>query len=225
MATFHLSATQVRAVASLACAAPTSTSTEPSILKSIRVDVTRDTATAYASDRRTAARLSFPLAADDTEASILLSVEDAKRLVAIKSGGMFSFALTESTRAQHAVTFDADDRTAATAPLTLIADGGNFPPLERLFPTFTGHDTADYDVPAGIGFDLNRLAALGKLTLPGETDKHRRDAAWVLNYTVAGHAQGSRILKPVLATRGDVLGGKLAVLIQPVHVFADSAGR
>ena len=166
MATFHLSATQVRAVASLACAAPTSTSTEPSILKSIRVDVTRDTATAYASDRRTAARLSFPLAADDTEASILLSVEDAKRLVAIKSGGMFSFALTESTRAQHAVTFDADDRTAATAPLTLIADGGNFPPLERLFPTFTGHDTADYDVPAGIGFDLNRLAALGKLNRP-----------------------------------------------------------
>lgn len=224
MITFHLSAAQIRAIASLAHIAPAQTSNEPAVLKSIRVDVTPETVTAFTSDRRTAARLSFPHKVDDTGASILLSSGDANRIAAIKSGGLFRFASAESGRAQHAVTFDADDRAAGTPPLDLTADDGNFPPIERLFPTHKGHDSADYDLPAGIGLDLNRLATLGKLTLPGETDKHRREASWVLNYT-ANHAPGGRILKPVLATRGDVLGGKLAVLIQPVHVFKDSAGR
>lgn len=225
MADFYLSSSQIKAIASLVHVAPTLTSNEPSILKSIRIDVTQDSAMAYASDRKTAARVSFPLSSDVTESSVLLSAEDAKRVAATKCGGLFSFEPTGSNRAQHVVTFDADLRTAATQPVTLTADDGNFPPIERLFPTFKGHDTAEYDLPTGIGMDLNRLAMLGKLSLPGETDKHRREAAWVLNYTGAGHAPGNRILKPVLATRGDVLGGKLAVLIQPVHVFKDSAGR
>lgn len=211
MTTFHLSAAQIKAVASLAAVA--GKGGEAQILHSIRVDVTPETVTAFASDRKIAARLAFPLGGtahtlSNEGASLLLSTADAATIAKLKSGGYFTFE-SDPAKAQRVVTFEADDRAPDEGGIALTAHDGNYPPIERLYPA---DDAEKHGLPAGVGINPAQLAKLAKLTLPGETDKARREAAYWLTCPI--EHDGERIRKPIIAERGNG-PAVLTVLIQP----------
>ena len=201
MTTAYLPASTLTAIASLSAA--TSTDKFTPILSVIKVTVTPETITAVATDRYIAARLTSPLGdvahtVSDTGSTFYLNAADAIMLAKLKTGGMFTW--NEETR-EVTAEMDNDSR------FTLHAVNGNYPPVERLIPS----DTAECDIPAGVGINPTVFAKLAKFALPGEKPAELKQAAYRLGVEklTDSHKSG-----PIVASRSGS-GSCLTVLVQP----------
>lgn len=204
MTTAYLPASTLAAIASLSAATSADKSTP--ILTAIRVTVTPETVTAVATDRYIAARLTTPLGevahtVSDAGSTFYLNATDATMLAKLKTGGMFTW--NDETRE---VTAEMDNH----ARFTLHAVDGNYPPVERLIPD----ESADYDIPAGVGLNPATFAKLAKFALPGEKPAELKNAAYRLGIEklTDSHKSG-----PIVASRGGG-GSYLTVLVQPTLI-------
>lgn len=201
MTTAYLPASTLAAIASLSGA--TSTDKITPILSVIKVTLTPETVTAVATDRYIAARLTTPLGdvahtVSDTGSTFYLNAADATMLAKLKTGGMFTW--NEETRE---VTAEMDNH----ARFTLHAVDGNYPPVERLIP----NESADHDIPAGVGLNPTTFAKLAKFALPGEKAADLKKAAYRLGIE---KLTDSRKSGPIVATRSGS-GSYLTVIVQP----------
>ena len=201
MTTAYLLASTLTAIASLSGA--TSTDKFTPILTSIRVTVTPETVTAVATDRYIAARLTTPLCdvahtVSDTGSTFYLNAADATMLAKLKTGGMFTW--NEETR-EVTAEMDNDSR------FTLHAVNGNYPRVERLIPS----ESADHDIPAGVGLNPTTFAKLAKFSLPGEKAAELKKAAYRLGIE---KLTDSRKSGPIVASRSGG-GSHLTVIVQP----------
>ena len=201
MTTAYLLASTLTAIASLSGA--TSTDKFTPILTAISVTVTPETVTAVATDRYIAARLTTPLCdvahtVSDAGSTFYLNAADATMLAKLKDGGMLTW--NDETRE---VTAEMDNGSR----FTLRAVNGDYPPVERLIPS----DTADHDIPAGVGLNPATFAKLAKFSLPGEKAAELKKAAYRLGIE---KLTDSRKSGPIVATRsyGD---SYLTVIVQP----------
>lgn len=206
MTTAHLAASTIAAIASLAAATGTDKITP--ILSVIKITVTPETVTAVATDRYIAARLTTPLGdvahtTTDTGSTFYLNAADATRLAKLKTSGMFTW--DDETRE---VTAETDNHSR----FTLTALNGNYPPIERIIP----NETAEYDIPAGIGFNPTMFGRLAKLALPDETPASAKKAAYRLGIERSPESTKSA---PIVATRSGG-GSYLTVIVQPPLVLA-----
>lgn len=201
MITAYLHASTLAAIASLSAA--TSTDTFTPILSAIKVTVTPETVTAVATDRYIAARLTTPLGdvvhtVSDTGSTFYLNAADATMLAKLKTGGMFTW-----DEERREVTSEMDN----LARFTLHAVEGNYPNVERLIPS----DTAEHDIPAGVGLNPSTFARLAKFALPGEKAAELKRAAYRLGIE---KLTDSRKSGPIVATRSGG-GSYLTVIVQP----------
>ena len=201
MTTAYLPASTLAAIASLSGA--TSTDTFTPILSAIKVTVTPETVTAVATDRYIAARLTTPLGdvahtVSDVGSTFYLNAADATMLAKLKAGGMFTW--NDETRE---VTAEMDNH----ARFTLHAVDGDYPSVERLIPD----ESAECDIPAGVGLNTTIFAKLAKFALPGEKPADLKQAAYRLGM---GELTDSRKSGPIVATRGGG-GSYLTVIVHP----------
>ena len=201
MTTAYLPASTLAAIASLSGA--TSTDTFTPILSAIKVTVTPETVTAIATDRYIAARLTTPLGdvthtVSDTGSTFYLNATDATMLAKLKTGGMLTW--NDETRE---VTAEMDNHSR----FTLHAVDGHYPSVERLIP----NESAECDIPAGVGLNPTTFAKLAKFSLPGEKPADLKHAAYRLGIE---KLTGSHKSGPIVATRSGV-GSYLTVLVQP----------
>mgnify|MGYP003462433776 FL=1 len=201
MTTAYLPASTLTAIASLSGA--TSTDKFSPILSVIKVTLTPETVTAVATDRYIAARLTTPLGdvahtVSDAGSTFYLNAADATMLAKLKTGGMLTW--NDETRE---VTAEMDNHSR----FTLHAVDGNYPPVERLIPS----DTAEHDIPAGVGLNPTTFAKLAKFALPGEKAAELKKAAYRLGIEklTDSHKSG-----PIVATRSGG-GSYLTVIVQP----------
>ena len=204
MTTAYLPASTLAAIASLSGA--TSADKFTPILTAIRVTVTPETVTAVATDRYIAARLTTPLGdvahtVSDVGSTFYLNAADATMLAKLKAGGMFTW--NDETRE---VTAEMDNASR----FTLHAVEGNYPPVERLIP----NESAECDIPAGVGLNPTTFAKLAKFALPGEKAADLKKAAYRLGM---GELTDSRKSGPIVATRGGG-GSYLTVIVQPTLI-------
>ena len=204
MTTAYLPASTLAAIASLSAA--TSADKFTPILTAIRVTVTPETVTAVATDRYIAARLTTPLGdvahtVSDVGSTFYLNAADATMLAKLKAGGMFTW--NDETRE---VTAEMDNASR----FTLHAVEGNYPPVERLIP----NESAECDIPAGVGLNPTTFAKLAKFALPGEKAADLKKAAYRLGM---GELTDSRKSGPIVATRGGG-GSYLTVIVQPTLI-------
>lgn len=201
MTTAYVPASTLAAIASLSGA--TSADKFTPILSAIQVTVTPETVTAVATDRYIAARLTTPLedvahTVSDTGSTFYLNATDATMLSKLKVGGMLTW--NDETRE---VTAELDNNSR----FTLYAVPGNYPAVERLIP----NDTAEHDIPAGVGLNPATFAKLAKFSLPGEKAADLKKAAYRLGIE---KLTDSRKSGPIVATRNGG-GSYLTVLVQP----------
>lgn len=201
MTTAYLPASTLAAIASLSGA--TSADKFTPILSAIKVTVTPETVTAVATDRYIAARLTTPLGevahtVSDTGSTFYLNAADATMLAKLKTGGMFTW--NDETRE---VTAEMDNNSR----FTLHAVDGNYPSVERLIP----NESAECDIPAGVGLNPTIFAKLAKFALPGEKAADLKKAAYRLGM---GDLTDSRKSGPIVATRSGG-GSYLTVIVQP----------
>ena len=201
MTTAYLPDSTLAAIASLSGA--TSTDTFTPILSAIKVTVTPETVTAVATDRYIAARLTTPLGevahtVSDEGSTFYLNATDATMLAKLKTGGMLTW--NDETRE---VTAEMDNASR----FTLHAVDGNYPSVERLIPS----DTAECDIPAGVGLNPTIFAKLAKFALPGEKAAELKKAAYRLGIE---KLTDSRKSGPIVATRSGG-GSYLTVIVQP----------
>lgn len=201
MITAYLPASTLTAIASLSGA--TSTDKFSPILSVIKVTLTPETVTAVATDRYIAARLTTPLGdvthtVSDAGSTFYLNAADATMLAKLKTGGMLTW--NDETRE---VTAEMDNHSR----FTLHAVDGNYPPVERLIPS----DTADHDIPAGVGLNPTTFAKLAKFSLPGEKAADLKGVAYRLGIE---KLTDSRKSGPIVATRSGG-GSYLTVIVQP----------
>lgn len=201
MTTAYLPASTLAAIASLSAA--TSADKFTPILSVIKVTLTPETVTAVATDRYIAARLTTPLGevthtVSDTGSTFYLNAADATMLSKLKAGGMLTW--NDET---HEVTAEMDNHSR----FTLHAVDGNYPPVERLIPD----ESADHDIPAGVGLNPTIFAKLAKFSLPGEKPAELKKAAYQLGIknVTDSHKSG-----PIVATRSGG-GSYLTVIVQP----------
>lgn len=201
MTTAYLPASTLTAIASLSGA--TSADKFTPILSVIKVTVTPETVTAVATDRYIAARLTTQLGdvthtVSDEGSTFYLNAADATMLAKLKTGGMLTW--NDETRE---VTAGMDNHSR----FTLHAVNGNYPPVERLIPD----ESADHDIPAGVGLNPTTFAKLAKFSLPGERAADLKNAAYRLGIE---KLTDSRKSGPIVATRsyGD---SYLTVIVQP----------
>ena len=201
MTTAYLPASTLAAIASISAA--TSADKFTPILSVIKVTLTPETVTAVATDRYIAARLTTPLGdvvhtVSDTGSTFYLNAADATMLAKLKTGGMLTW--NEETRE---VTAEMDNHSR----FTLHAVDGNYPPVERLIP----NESADHDIPAGVGLNPTIFAKLAKFSLPGEKPAELKKAAYRLGVE---KLTDSRKSGPIVATRSGG-GSHLTVIVQP----------
>lgn len=201
MTTAYLPASTLTAIASLSGA--TSTDTFTPILSTIKVTLTPETVTAVATDRYIAARLTTPLGdvahtVSDAGSTFYLNAADATMLAKLKTGGMLTW--NDETRE---VTAEMDNHSR----FTLHAVDGNYFSVERLIP----NDTAEHDIPAGVGLNPTIFAKLAKFSLPGEKPAELKKAAYRLGIEKLTDSLKSG---PIVATRSGG-GSFLTVLVQP----------
>ena len=201
MTTAYLPASTLAAIASLSAA--TSTDKFTPILSMIKVAITPETITAVATDRYIATRLTTPLGdvthtVSDTGSTFYLNAADAIMLAKLKTGGMFTW--NEETR-EVTAEMDNDSR------FTLHAVNGNYPPVERLIPS----DTAECDIPAGVGLNPSTFARLAKFSLPGERAAELKQAVYRLGVE---KLTDSRKPGPIVASRSGS-GSYITVIVQP----------
>lgn len=201
MTTAYLPASTLAAIASLSAA--TSADKFTPILSVIKVTMTPETITAVATDRYIAARLTTPLGevahtVSDTGSTFYLNATDATMLAKLKTGGMLTW--NDEVR-EVTAEMDNDSR------FTLHAVDGNYPSVERLIPD----ESAECDIPAGVGLSPTTFAKLAKFSLPGENAADLKKAAYRLGIekiTATGKSG------PIVATRGGG-GSSLTVIVQP----------
>lgn len=204
MTTAYLPASTLTAIASLSGA--TSSDKITPILSVIKISVTPETVTAVATDRYIAARLTTPLGdvahtVSDTGSTFYLNATDAAMLAKLKTGGMVTW--NDETR-EVTAELDNDSR------FTLHAVNGNYPPVERLIPD----ESANHDIPAGVGFNPTTFAKIAKFALPGEKAADLKKAAYRLGIeklTATGNSG------PIVATRNGG-GSYLTVIVQPNRI-------
>ena len=201
MTTAYLLASTLTAIASLSGA--TSADKFTPILSVIKVTLTPETVTAVATDRYIAARLTTPLCdvahtVSDTGSTFYLNAADATMLAKLKDGGMLTW--NDETRE---VTAEMDNGSR----FTLRAVNGDYPPVERLIPD----ESADHDIPAGVGLNPTTFAKLAKFALPGEKPAELKKAAYRLGIE---KLTDSRKSGPIVATRS-YCGSHLTVIVQP----------
>lgn len=201
MTTAYLPASTLAAIASLSGA--TSADKFTPILTAIKVTLTPETVTAVATDRYIAARLATPLGdvvhtVSYAGSTFYLNAADATMLAKLKTGGMFTW--DDETR-------EVTAEMVNGSRFTLHAVDGNYPPVERLIPS----DTADHDIPAGVGLNPTVFAKLAKFSLPGEKAAELKKAAYRLGVE---KLTDSRKSGPIVATRNGG-GSHLTVIVQP----------